>query len=67
MHGCISNIGFDMTIFASNCIQSFGFAREYMVLFHIDELAILEPLQLSSRFSNGDSLIIVVVGITLNH
>jgi hypothetical protein len=43
MHGCISNIGFAMTIFVSNCIQSFGFAREYMVLFHIDELAILEP------------------------
>jgi hypothetical protein len=40
---------------------------EYMVFFHIDELAILEPLQLSSSFSNGDSLIIVVVGITLNH
>jgi hypothetical protein len=67
-HGCVSKIGFarqflHLVVFKALVLLGF----EYMVLFHIDELAILEPLQLSSRFSNGDSLIIVVVGITLNN
>lgn len=68
MHGCVSKIGFarqflDLVVFKALVLLGF----EYMVLFHIDELAILEPLQLSSRFPNGDSLIIVVVGFTFNH
>jgi hypothetical protein len=45
MHGCVSKIGFareflDLVVFKALVLLGF----EYMVLFHIDELAILEPL-----------------------